>query len=149
MLEVTKIFRFETAHAIYGYQGPCQNIHGHSYELHVTLASLQSYPEYIPGPGFFIDFKELKKWVKEAIIDPLDHKLILSSDFMKANPGLSELPNIEVWTCEPSAENMLLHFRQLLEKKMPAGVRLSAMRLYETRDSYAEWKQEDPGPAAR
>ena len=40
MLLLTKIFDFETAHAIDGYNGMCKNIHGHSYELHVTVGSL-------------------------------------------------------------------------------------------------------------
>jgi 6-pyruvoyltetrahydropterin/6-carboxytetrahydropterin synthase len=39
MISITKIFRFETAHAIFGYEGPCAHIHGHSYELHVSVAA--------------------------------------------------------------------------------------------------------------
>ena len=37
MIKITKIVHFEMAHAIYGYNGRCKNIHGHSYELHVTV----------------------------------------------------------------------------------------------------------------
>ena len=37
MLKLTKIFHFEMAHAIHGYAGACKHIHGHSYELHVTV----------------------------------------------------------------------------------------------------------------
>jgi 6-pyruvoyltetrahydropterin/6-carboxytetrahydropterin synthase len=36
-IRVTKLFRFEMAHALNGYDGPCKNIHGHSYELQVTV----------------------------------------------------------------------------------------------------------------
>ncbi len=38
MIRLTKIFNFEMAHALYGYDGPCKNIHGHSYQLEVTIA---------------------------------------------------------------------------------------------------------------
>lgn len=141
MLEVTKIFRFETAHAIYGYQGPCQQIHGHSYELHVTLGPLERSEAYIPGPGFFIDFKELKNWVKDTVVAAFDHRLILSEQYVKSDPSAAGLRQLVVWKMEPSAENMLLYIAKLLKKNVPEGVRLVALRLYETRDSYAEWRE--------
>lgn len=142
MLQVTKIFRFETAHAIHGYPGPCNHIHGHSYELHVTLTSTGAINEYIAAPGFFMDFKELKKLVKDSVIDQFDHCLILSEDYLKEHPGLTESVNLRTWLVEPSAENMLLFIRDLLQKGLPEGVLLYRLRLYETRDSYAEWRQD-------
>ena len=36
-IRITKHFDFETAHALYGYDGKCKNIHGHSYQLYVTI----------------------------------------------------------------------------------------------------------------
>ena len=36
-LSITKIFRYEAAHALMGYDGLCANIHGHSYRLEVTV----------------------------------------------------------------------------------------------------------------
>jgi 6-pyruvoyltetrahydropterin/6-carboxytetrahydropterin synthase len=61
MLQLTKIFHFEMGHAIYGYTGICKNIHGHSYELHVTVSAEEEKQDYIASPGFIIDFKEIKK----------------------------------------------------------------------------------------
>ena len=37
MIRITKQFNFETAHALYGYDGKCKNIHGHNYKLSVTV----------------------------------------------------------------------------------------------------------------
>ena len=37
MIRITKEFKFEMAHALYGYDGLCKNIHGHSYRLWVTV----------------------------------------------------------------------------------------------------------------
>ena len=37
MIRITKEFKFEMAHALFGYDGLCKNIHGHSYRLWVTI----------------------------------------------------------------------------------------------------------------
>lgn len=43
-------------HALQGYQGACKNIHGHFYELHVTIASPDHCDDFIPPPGILVDF---------------------------------------------------------------------------------------------
>lgn len=139
MLRVTKIFRFETAHAIHGYNGSCRNIHGHSYELHVTVQQQYHEDEFLPAPGFVIDFKELKRMVHFAVIDRFDHCIILSEDYLETHPFLRSLPNLEVWEAEPTAENILLYIKNKLVQQLPEDVRLHELKLYETADSYAEW----------
>ena len=37
-IRITKQFTFEAGHALYGYDGKCKNLHGHSYKLFVTVA---------------------------------------------------------------------------------------------------------------
>ena len=140
MLSVTKIFYFEMAHAIHGYRGACKNIHGHSYELHVSVASNKIYEGYFPAPGFVIDFKELKKTVTSAIIENLDHKLILSRDFLSAHSLISTQENLVTWEEEPTAENLLVFISQKLFNIFPAEIKLVKLKLYETKDSYAEWR---------
>ena len=104
MISVTKIFRFETAHAIFGYEGPCKHIHGHSYVLHVTVASPSAGKEdFIRKPGFVVDFKILKKIVQEAVVLKLDHRLILSKEYLESKPALKNEANLEVWEIEPSS----------------------------------------------
>ncbi|MFM2439550.1 MAG: hypothetical protein RLZ16_548, partial [Bacteroidota bacterium] len=137
MLKLTKIFHFETAHAIHGYEGACKNIHGHSYELHVTVTAAANTDDYIPAPGFVIDFKEIKKVVKEQVIVNLDHKLLLSKQFISENKYTSQQENIKVWDIEPTAENLLLYIKKVLTASLPATVKLSYLKLYETKDSYA------------
>lgn len=139
MLKLTKIFHFETAHAIHGYEGACKNIHGHSYELHVTVTAAANTDDYIPAPGFVIDFKEIKKIVKEQVIVNLDHKLLLSKQFILENKYTSQQENIKVWDIEPTAENLLLYIKKVLTASLPSFVQLSYLKLYETKDSYAEW----------
>ena len=140
MLLVTKIFRFEMAHAVNGYPGACKNIHGHSYELHVTVSGNALGNDYIPAPGFEIDFKEIKKLVMEYVIKLFEHKLVLSKSFLIQNPGLAAQENLVCWEAEPSAENLLIYIRKELEKVFPVNIKLCSLKLYETKDSYAEWK---------
>ena len=139
MLQLTKIFPFETAHAVFGYDGPCKNIHGHSYELHVTVAAADTGEEYIAPPGFLIDFKDIKRIVKAEIVDYFDHKLVLSKAYMETHPEIGAHENLIVWDYEPSAENILLFTRKQLIKILPPHIKIRSMRLYETKTSYAEW----------
>jgi len=139
MTRLTKIFHFEMAHAINGYQGACKNIHGHSYELHVTVISANDQENYIPAPGFIIDFKEIKKIVTSSVIEIFDHKIVLSSDFISANPSFLYPENLVTWKAEPTAENMLHFIKQTLNEIFPAEVKLVRLKLFETKDSYAEW----------
>lgn len=139
MLRVTKIFRFETAHAIYGYQGSCRNIHGHSYVLHVTVQPAAGTDGYIAAPGFVIDFKDLKRIVNDAVVDRFDHCIILSKTYLAAHPELASLENMEIWEVEPTAENILLYVKDKLVASLPQDVKLHQLKLYETADSYAEW----------
>ncbi len=139
MLLLTKIFHFEMAHAIFSYKGACKNIHGHSYQLHVTVSS-DNNDDYLPSPGFIIDFKEIKKLVMVSVIEYFDHKLILSRCFLLANPSFTSQENLVIWEAEPTAENMLLFIKNKLIEKLPEVVKLENLKLYETNDSYAEWK---------
>lgn len=138
MLKVTKIFRFETAHAIHGYEGLCKNIHGHSYILHVTVGISNSNDDYLPGTGFIIDFKDLKKIINEVVVKPFDHALILSENFLQHHPEIKKMEHLHIWNIEPSVENMLVYIKKALEGKFPVGLELCKLKLYETSDSYAE-----------
>ena len=139
MLQVTRIFRFEMAHAIHGYTGACRHIHGHSYELHVSASQVNGEDDYLPAPGFVMDFKELKH-LMEPIITSLDHKLVLSRDYLNKHSGLHDLENLVTWEHEPSAENILTFIRLSLQKTLPPTTELHKLKIYETKNSYAEWE---------
>ena len=138
MLQITKIFRFEMAHAIHGYNGKCKDIHGHSYELHVTVSPTHDHENFLPATGLIIDFKELKHLVQEGLIKHLDHKLVLSGEYIKTH-SVPEADNLQQWEYEPSAENILIYAQRRLSGKLPEHIRLVSLKLFETNDSYAEW----------
>lgn len=142
MLQLTKIFQFETAHAISGYEGLCRNIHGHSYELHVTVRARNLKAGFIDKPGFLVDFKEIKAVVKEEVVNYFDHRLFVSEAYLAKHPNIADLENLEVWAYEPSAENILLFILEKLNRALPEHIYIHNMRLYETSTSYAEWTQD-------
>ena len=100
---ISKRFRFEAAHRLPRYKGPCFELHGHSYELHVTL-ELPVDPE----SGMTLDFFLLEAAVKKRILDRLDHKNI--NDTLE-NPTAE---NIAVWIWE----QLKPEFRDLTEVKL-------------------------------
>lgn len=138
MMLLTKIFRFEAAHAIHGYPGPCANIHGHSYELHVCVAGSEDGQDFITGTGIILDFKDLKVLVQESVVQRLDHRLILSKNFL-AETDMVPTENIFVFQYEPTAENLLIFIQKELNKHLPSNIRLVSLKLWETHNSYAEW----------
>lgn len=139
MISITKIFRFEAAHAIHGYPGSCKNIHGHSYELQVTVKANQWEEGYVSGLGIIIDFKDLKAIVQAEVVNKLDHKLLLSQSYLNQNNLFPQLDELIVFDVEPTAENLLIFARDQITKALPDHVQLQSLKLWETRDSYAEW----------
>ncbi|HOZ85054.1 MAG TPA: 6-carboxytetrahydropterin synthase [Niabella sp.] len=138
MIRLTKVFHFETAHAIHGYDGKCKNIHGHSYELHVTICGETPKTDFIPAPGFIVDFKEIKQAGQE-VLQLMDHKIVLSETYLTMHPELKLHENLVIWDYEPTAENILLHIKRIFDRNLPATVKPVHLKLYETKDSYAEW----------
>ena len=65
-IRITKQFNFETGHALYGYDGKCKNVHGHSYNIEITVGS-----NVLDDLGMVVDFGVLKKicedWIKENL----------------------------------------------------------------------------------
>ncbi len=139
MLQLTKIFHFEMAHAIHGYTGACKNIHGHSYKLYVTVAGTEKITGYLPTPGFIVDVKEIKALVISAVINLLDHKLVLSQEYLNEFPELLQHENLLIFEAEPSAENILIYIQSVLAEKLPASVIVFELKLYETNNSYVRW----------
>lgn len=129
-------------HALYGYEGECGNIHGHSYELHVTVASTERVVQFLEAPGFILDFRELKEIVRTSVTEEMDHALLLSGRYVENRCQGMDRKSVVVLDAEPSAENLLLYIRRKLEAALPPDVWLRRLKLYETRDSYAEWEND-------
>lgn len=144
-IRITKEFRFESAHALWGYDGACRNIHGHSYMLFVTLIGKPIKDATNPKYGMVMDFGVLKGIVNEEIVDVFDHALMIN----KNTPHLQWVKNAEFvgkvleLDYQPTCENMVTDFAQRLIPRLPEGIKLFSLRLHETATAYAEWYAED------
>lgn len=141
-IRVTKTFTFDMAHALFGYDGPCKNIHGHTYNLHVTLKGKPLKDSKNPKNGMVIDFTNLKASVNEKIINVFDHALVLNknSPHKELETNLSaQFEKIIFLEQQPTCENLLLHFQQVLLPLFQADIQLVYLKLEETPTSYAEW----------
>ncbi|MBK9192901.1 MAG: 6-carboxytetrahydropterin synthase [Crocinitomicaceae bacterium] len=144
-LRVTKIFDFETAHALWGYDGKCKDIHGHSYKLTVSIAGKQIEDSSNPKFGMIIDFSDLKLIVKKEIVDVFDHCLLVNGNtphknYAEVESGFSK---IMLCTYQPTCENMLADMVSRLLKNLPAHIQLKKVTLQETSSSFAEWHADD------
>lgn len=144
-IRITKAYKFDMAHALPGHDGLCKNIHGHSYELLVTLIGEPNSDPGSPKNGMVIDFKDLKTIIKGLIVDELDHSLVVRNDtsqdllkLLKANYDRI----IEV-DYQPTSENMVIDFAGRIKAALPANVKLHHLKLWETVTSYTEWFAED------
>ena len=145
IIRVTKEFSFEMSHVLSGYDGPCRNVHGHSYRLFVTLAGTPFKDPGNPKKGMVIDFTDLKLIVRKEIINIFDHAVTIPSDF---NSGKLEafkkmFGNVIIVDYQPTCENLVADFAERIKKKLPDIVKLHSLRLYETATSYAEWFSSD------
>jgi 6-pyruvoyltetrahydropterin/6-carboxytetrahydropterin synthase len=115
-MRISKRFRFEAAHRLPRYEGPCYHLHGHSYELHVTLEM-----PIDPNTGMTVDFFRLEALVREKVLDRLDHR------------------NINDTLENPTAENITLWIWEQLKSQLS---QLVEIKLYETPDSSVTYRGE-------
>ena len=133
MVYLTRLEHFNAAHKLYnpGWTnekneevfGKCanENWHGHNYELYVTVKG-----EPDPDTGFVFDVKTLSTLIREHVIEKVDHRnLNLDVEFMKGK------------MC--STENLAIGIWNELKSKLPEGVILHCIKLYETPRIYVEY----------
>lgn len=144
-IRVTKVFTFDMAHALHGYDGLCKNIHGHTYRLSVTLIGKTIQEEGHAKQGMVIDFSDFKKIVKEKVIDVFDHTLVLNANSPHAKiQGLADnFERLILTDYQPSCENLLIDILERIKTDLPSNVELYNVRLEETPTSYAEWFKSD------
>lgn len=145
VIRITKEFHFEMAHALSHYDGPCRNIHGHSYTLFVTVIGEPINDQKNSKNGMLIDFSDLKRIVKAQILDQFDHALVVNKDTI---PDFTEkakdlFGKVHFLDYQPTCENLIVDMAMRLKKSLPDTVHLHSLKLYETATSYAEWYASD------
>ncbi len=145
-IRITKQFSFETGHALYGYDGKCKNVHGHSYKLSVTVIGQPITDRSNVKFGMVIDFSDLKKIVKEEVVEVFDHATV----FNKNTPHVDLARELEtrghhviLVDYQPTSENMVIDFASKIAARLPDSISLFSLRLQETDSSFAEWYLSD------
>lgn len=145
-IRITKQFSFETGHALYGYDGKCRNVHGHSYKLSVTVIGIPISEKDNVKFGMVIDFSDLKKIVKEEIVDVFDHATVFNKNtpHVELAKELSDRGHqVLLVNYQPTSEMMVIDFADKIKKRLPQNINLHSLRLQETATSFAEWYASD------
>ena len=145
-IRITKQFSFETGHALYGYDGKCKNVHGHSYKLSVTVIGSPITDRSNVKFGMVIDFTDLKKIVKEEIVDQFDHATVFNGTtphIELANELMTRGHHVILVDYQPTSENMVVDFSRRIISRLPQGITLFPLKLQENESSFAEWFASD------
>jgi 6-pyruvoyltetrahydropterin/6-carboxytetrahydropterin synthase len=127
MFEVSVDETFSAGHALRGYHGKCENVHGHNYRVRVILSG-----ENLDSVGLLVDFTVVKQALR-GVIATLDHRFL--NDFAPFD------------TVNPSAENIARHIHDEVARfirpqldKAPNGASLSAVTVWETDTTFATYR---------
>jgi 6-pyruvoyltetrahydropterin/6-carboxytetrahydropterin synthase len=123
MFEVSVDANFAAAHRLRGYQGKCEELHGHNYRVRLIVAG-----EKLDQIGLLQDFTILKR-VLRGIVDKLDHKY------------LNELPPFD--QMNPSAENLARFIHDETARQLAGQLgdaTLAGVTVWETDTASATYK---------
>lgn len=105
-MQLSTTFRFAASHFLTKYHGKCENLHGHNYKVIVTIEGP------VQEDGMVLDFKIIKKTVKDKVINKIDHT------------HLNDLLD------NPSAENLAIWIWSQIKEDLP----LKRVEVFETED---------------
>lgn len=121
MFEVSVEYTFAAGHALRGYKGKCENVHGHNYKVQLIVGG-----EQLDATGLLVDFVEVRKAIKERV-ERLDHRFLNDlAPFDKLNP---------------SAENIAKYFCDDLAPQIRGwGLEINAVTVWETDTTSATYR---------
>ena len=121
MYEISVEYSFAAGHALRGYKGKCENVHGHNYKVQVTVAG-----EQLNASGLLVDFVDLRAAI-QSIVDRLDHRF------------LNDLPPFD--QLNPSAENLARYMCEELQPQVKEqALRIQSVTVWETDTTSATFR---------
>ena len=121
MYEISVDYSFAAGHALRGYKGKCENVHGHNYRVQVTVAG-----EQLNASGLLVDFVDLRAAI-QSIVDRLDHRF------------LNDLPPFD--QLNPSAENLARYMCEELQPQVKEqALRIQSVTVWETDTTSATFR---------
>ena len=113
---------FSSAHRLRGYDGNCENLHGHNWKVRVDLASTE-----LDRLGMVIDFREVKRRLSE-ILDRLDHT------YLNETPPFDEI--------NPTTESISRFIYEELARRLPEGAAVRSVTSWESATCSATYSGE-------
>lgn len=136
-LELTKIgkeYKWEMSHRLPFHEGPCKNIHGHTYRLIIELEGT------LVNEAMVVDYYDIDQIFK-PILQQLDHAFLCDKDDVEVIDFLkSQGFKLFVIDYLTTSENIVTFFLEIAKKKFKYFDNLHSLkiRVYETEDAYAE-----------
>ena len=112
---------FASAHQLREYQGKCENLHGHNWRVRARIKG-----ERLDATGMLVDFGIFKKLLK-ALMDALDHK------FLNETPPFDRI--------NPTSENLARYLFEELGRKLPDGVLVHEITVWESEKCAATYRE--------
>ena len=110
-----------SAHFLDGYQGKCENLHGHNWKIEMEVKG-----EMLDNLGMLIDFKLMRE-ILSGVLKELDHCVLNDHEAFKSS--------------NPSAEVISKYIYEQVQKKLPTGVDLSSISVWEAEGSQAVYSE--------
>jgi 6-pyruvoyltetrahydropterin/6-carboxytetrahydropterin synthase len=144
MIEITRKVEFDAGHRIPNHTGQCRHLHGHRYQLEVTVAGDLNEVSGDSAEGMLIDFGEIKTIANKHLVEKWDHAFLVAQfdtpilDFLASIPDHKTVVLESVPTVENLAKNAFEILAPLIKSNFKNRIYLSKIRLYETPNCWAE-----------
>ena len=143
-MDITTRLEFDAGHRIPNHKSNCKNLHGHRYAIEVTVTGPIHDDSKSSDFGMVIDFSDVKKIIKDLVVDRWDHAFIVYQDDKEIVNFLNTLPNHKtvIFPVVPTAENMASQAYLILSiefnKRFNHQLKIKQIRMYETPNSWAD-----------
>lgn len=144
MIEITRKLEFDAGHRIPNHTGQCRHLHGHRYQLEITVSGNLNENNGDSDEGMLIDFGEIKTIANQHLVEKWDHAFLVSKFDTTVLNFLSSIPSHKtvVFDSVPTVENLAKSAFEILEPLIKINFKnrvfLSKVRLYETPNCWAE-----------
>ncbi|MBN1622376.1 MAG: 6-carboxytetrahydropterin synthase QueD [Endomicrobiales bacterium] len=113
---------FSAAHALRGYKGKCEGLHGHNWKVQVVISGKK-----LNKIGLLEDFREVKKNLNK-VLEKLDHK------------NLKNIPPFN--RINPTAENIACYIYDKMKKSLKSkNCKISEVKVWESDTSSASFSK--------
>lgn len=143
-ISITRRLEFDSGHRIPNHNGQCKHLHGHRYALEVTLTGEVAHHPGKADDGMVLDFGDIKRLTNQYVVDLWDHAFLVAKEDEGLVAFLATLPNHKTVVMEhvPTVENLakaaFAILQPIFSKSFGGRLELSALRLYETPNCWAD-----------